>query len=157
MVRFEGQAAISMVVVPFANSTDLSQWTENNFIDKFAADKSANWASRRRVCVTTPSSCVEPTSTRLAHCPRPPTRQLIIDSQDPDKRKKLVDRLLGLTGDPAQDIYNDQYAALWSLKWSDLIRSNSNDLGAQGMWALHNWIKRHSRRNKPIDQFTKEL
>lgn len=157
MVRFEGQAAISMVVVPFANSTDLSQFAENNFIDKFAADKF------RELGITPSALCDDATFLRRAYIdaigtlPTPADATAFIDSTDPDKRKKLIDRLLGLTGDPAQDIYNDQYAALWSLKWSDLIRSNSNDLGPQGMWAMHNWIKASFQANKPIDQFTKEL
>lgn len=157
MVRFEGQAAISMVVVPFANSTDLSQFTENNFIDKFAADKF------RELGITPSGLCDDATFLRRAYVdaigtlPTVAEATVFIDSTDPEKRRKLVDKLLGLTGDPAQDIYNDQYAALWSLKWSDLIRSNSNDLGAQGMWAMHNWIKASFQANKAIDQFTKEL
>ena len=157
MVRFEGQGAISMVVVPFANSVDLSQWIENTFIDKFAADKF------RELGITPSGLCDDATFLRRAYLdaigtlPTPAEATAFIDSTDPDKRKKLIDRLLGLTGDPAQDLYNDQYAALWSLKWSDLIRSNSNDLGAQGMWAMHNWIKASFQANKPMDQFTREL
>lgn len=157
MVRFEGQGAISMVVVPYANSADLSQWTEDTFIDKFAAEKF------RELGITPSGLCDDATFLRRAFLdaigtlPTAAEATAFIDSTDPDKRKKLVDRLLGLTGDPAQDIYNDQYAALWSLKWSDLIRSNSSDLGAQGMWAMHNWIKSSFQVNKPMDKFTREL
>ena len=46
-----------------------------------------------------------------------------------EKRLKLIDRLLGLTGDPQLDIYNNAYAAYWSLKWADLLRSSSKALG----------------------------
>src|SRR5262249_55488979 len=80
-----------------------------------------------------------------------------LDSADPEKRKKLVDRLLGLTGDPTQDIYNDRYASFWTLKWADLIRNNSATLGEQGMWALHNWLRESFRVNKSFDQFVREL
>ena len=80
-----------------------------------------------------------------------------MQSAEPDKRDKLIDRLLGLTGDPAQDIYNDRYAAYWTLKWSDLIRNNSNDLGEQGMWSLHNWVREAFRVNKPFDRFVRDL
>lgn len=157
MVRFEGQGAISMVVVPYANSADLTQFTENTFIDKLAADKF------RELGITPSGLCDDATFLRRAFLdaigtlPSPAEATAFIDSTDPDKRKKLIDRLLGMTGDPVQDIYNDQYAALWSLKWSDLIRSNSSDLGAQGMWSMHNWIKASFQANKPIDQFTREL
>ena len=70
---------------------------------------------------------------------------------------ELIDQLLGLTGDPKLDIYNDRYASHWTLKWSDLIRNSTNNLGEQGMWALHNWIRESMRTNKPFDQFVREL
>ncbi len=54
-------------------------------------------------------------------------------------------------------MFNDAYAAWWTLKWSDLIRNQSNDLGEQGMWAFHNWLSESFRSNKPFDQFVREL
>ena len=39
MIRFEGQAAISMFVVPFAKHIPLSGWKNNNFVDEHAAKK----------------------------------------------------------------------------------------------------------------------
>ncbi len=39
MVRFAGQVAISMFVVPYSKSAPLRNWKNNNFIDKLAADK----------------------------------------------------------------------------------------------------------------------
>lgn len=157
MIRFEGQAAISMVVVPYANSADLTQWAENNYIDKYAADKF------RELGITPSGVCDDSTFVRRAFLdaigtlPTPAETTAFIDDTDPQKRIKLIDRLLGQTGDSTKDIYNDQYAAYWSLKWSDLVRSNSSDLGQQGMWSLHNWIKSSFQSNKKMDQFAKEL
>jgi hypothetical protein len=157
MVRFEGQAEISMVVVPYPTTADLADWKEQNFIDKFAAEKF------RELGITPAPLCDDATFLRRAYLdaigtlPTPAETTAFLDSTDPAKRTKLIDRLLGLTGDPAQDIYSDQYAALWTVKWSDLIRANSADLGEQGMWALHNWIKEAFRVNKPFDQFVREL
>jgi hypothetical protein len=54
-------------------------------------------------------------------------------------------------------MHNDDYAAFWALKWSDLCRSNSKTLGEQGMWALHNWLKTAFRDNKPFDKFVYDL
>ena len=82
---------------------------------------------------------------------------VFLDSPDPDKRKHLVDRLLGFSGDGSPDSYNDRYAALWTLKWADLIRNNSTVLGESGMWALHNWLRESFRTNKPMDEFVREL
>ena len=80
-----------------------------------------------------------------------------LSSSDPRKREILIDRLLGLTGDANLDTFNDQYAAYWSLKWSDLIRNNSAVLGESGMWALHNWMRESFRTNKTMGQFVSEL
>ncbi|HEY3967447.1 MAG TPA: DUF1549 domain-containing protein [Planctomycetaceae bacterium] len=157
MVRYEGQAEIAMVVVPFADSVDLAGWQNNNFVDELASAKfkelgivpsglSDDAAFLRRAffdAIGTQPTVEEATA--------------FLDSTDPEKRKKLIDRLLGLSGDPTQDIYNDKYAALWTLKWADLIRNNSTVTGETGMWALHNWLRESFRTNKPFDEFVREL
>ncbi len=157
MVRFEGQAEIATVVVPYADNFELVDWKENNFIDALAAKKF------RELGLPPSPLCDDATFVRRAFLdaigtlPTIEETKTFIDSTDPDKRKKLIDSLLGLTGDPAKDIYNNQYAAYWTLKWADLIRSNSKVIGEQGMWALHNWIGESLRQNKPFDQFVREL
>ena len=87
----------------------------------------------------------------------PEQAKAFLDSPDQTKRAKLVDRLLGLSADPAQNVHDNDYAAYWALKWSDLIRSNSVAIGEQGMWALHNWLKEAFRQNRPWDQVVREL
>jgi len=67
------------------------------------------------------------------------------------------DRLLGFRESPRQGLYNERYAAYWTLRWSDLIRNNSRDLQDTGMWALHNWIKTAFRQNVPFDRFVAQL
>lgn len=157
MVRFEGQAEICMMTVPYHASVDLAGWTSNNFVDELAAVKF------RELGVAPSGLCDDATFVRRAYLDAigtvPSIEEAVsfIDSKDPDKRTRLVDRLLGLTGDPALDTYNDSYAAFWTLKWADLIRNSSDNLGEQGMWSLHNWIRESLRINKPFDQFVKEL
>jgi hypothetical protein len=157
MVRFEGQADICLVTVPYAPTVDLAGWTNHNFVDELAAAKFTELG------IPPSPVCDDATFLRRAFfdavgtLPTPEESVAFLDSSDPDKRKKLVDRLLGFTGDPAQDIHNDKYAAFWTIKWSDLIRNNSRDLGEQGMWALHNWLRESFRTNKPFDKFATEL
>lgn len=157
MVRFAGQAALCTVIVPFAENIELTGWTENNFIDALAARKF------RELGVPPSPLCDDATFLRRAFLdaigtlPTPDEAKAFLGSTDPDKRAKLVDRLLGLTGDPVQDIYKNQYSAYWTLKWADLLRCNSATIGEQGMWALHNWIGESLRQNKPFDQFVREI
>jgi hypothetical protein len=157
MVRFEGAADTALFVVPFAPQVALEGWTHQNFIDEHAA------AKFRELGLEPSGRCDDATFVRRAFLdaigtlPSVEETKDFLASTDPLKRMKLVDRLLGLTGDAAQDIYNDSYAAWWSLKWSDLLRNNSADLGEQGMWAMHNWIRESLRSNKPFDKFVQEL
>ena len=157
MVRFEGQADTTLFVIPYAEKVELAGWQNNNPVDELAVKKF------RELGIEPSALCDDTTFLRRAFIdavgtlPTPAESKAFLESTDADKRKKLVDRLLGLTGDPAQDIYNDAYSAYWSLKWSDLLRNTSADLGEQGMWSMHNWIKESFRTNKPFDQFVREL
>ncbi len=157
MVRFEGQAQVSLVVVPHAATVELGDWEDQNFIDTLAA------AKFRQLGIQPSPLCDDATFLRRAYLdaigtlPSVEESTAFLDSTELDKRNRLIDRLLGLTGDISQDIYNDAYAAYWALKWADLIRSSSDNLGEQGMWALHNWITESLRTNKPFDAFVREL
>lgn len=157
MVRFEGQGEVSMFVIPYAEGTELVGWSNHNFVDELAA------AKFRELGIVPSGLCDDATFIRRAFLdatgtlPTPEETLAFLQSTDPNKREQLVDRLLGLTGDPTLDVYNDRYAAYWTLKWSDLIRNTSDKLGEQGMWALHNWIKDAMRNNKPWDECVREL
>jgi hypothetical protein len=157
LARFEGQAEIATVVVPYAGRADLAGWKDNNFIDRLAA------AKFREIGISPSPLCDDATFLRRAYLdvtgtlPTPAQAVAFLDGKAADKRERLIDELLGLTGDPARDVHNNAYAAFWALKWSDLVRSNSDALGEAGMWALHNWITASVRDNKPFDRFVREL
>ena len=157
MVRFEGKAEICMVTTPYSEQPDLQEWKNNNFIDEFAISKF------QELGIAPSPICDDATFVRRAYLdaigslPTPEEVEAFVSREDPAKREKLIDQLLGLTGDPSLDIYNDRYAAYWTLKWSDLIRNSTDNLGEQGMWALHNWIRESFRVNKGIDKFVKEI
>jgi hypothetical protein len=157
MVRFEGQAVLAFVTVPGKNVADLSGWTDHNNVDHLAADKF------REIGLTPSPLCDDATFLRRAFFDAigtPPTveqAKAFLDSKDTDKRRKLVDRLLGMTGDPAQDTFNDAYAAYWTLRWSDLLRCSSEVLTEPGMWAEHNWLLASFRENKPMDRLVREI
>jgi hypothetical protein len=157
LARFEEQAEIATFVVPYADSVDLTGWVDNNFIDCLAT------AKFREIGISPSPLCDDATFLRRAYLdatgtlPTPEQAVAFLDSKNADKRNQLIDELLGLTGDPARDIHNNAYAAFWALKWADLIRSNSNAIGEQGMWALHNWLTASFRDNKPFDRFVREL
>ncbi len=157
MVRFQGQAASVPVLVPFGPPSELAGWNNDNLIDRHIG------AKFRELGLTPAKRCDDATFLRRAcldvigTVPSVDETRAFLASTDSQKRQKLVDRLLGLTGDPTQDIYGNAYAAYWSLKWADLLRSNSKTLGDQGMWAMHNWLQNVFRNNMPFDKFVTEL
>jgi hypothetical protein len=157
LVRYGGQAALCTFLVPYAARVRLADWTNHNFIDEFAS------AKFRELGIEPSPACSDATFLRRASIdaigtvPSLDETRAFLAAKDPRKRERLVDRLLGLSGDPRLDIHNDAYAAWWTLKWSDLIRNRSEDLGEQGMWAFHNWLLESFRENKPFDRFVREL
>lgn len=157
MVRFMGQAKISTAVVPFAANVDLSSFRARNFVDEHIVTR---W---RQLGLQPSDECSDEVFVRRAFLdaigavPPADVVEQFVNSKDENKHEMLVDALLGLTGDPAKDIYVNQWSAYWTMKWGDLIRNNRNKLGDGGMWALYNWIRSSLRENKPVDEFVREL
>ena len=157
MVRFQGLARVFMVSIPFNEGIELEHWNSDNLVDEFAQKKFVELG------IEPSPVCDDATFVRRAFLdaigglPTPEETRRFLDSRDPDKRTQLIDQLLGLTGDAELDIYNDRFAAYWTLKWSDLIRNSSDNLGEQGMWALHNWIRESFRVNRGFDGFVRDL
>lgn len=65
----------------------------------------------------------------------------------PDKRARLVDRLLA----------SPQFADFWALKWADVLKVEGRTLDEKGMAAFHGWIRDAIARNRPIDAFVRDL
>ena len=158
MARFEGQATICMFVIPYRQDFQLAGWTNNNFVDEHASQKF------KELGIEPSTLCDDATFIRRVFLdatgtlPTVDQTKKFLASAEPKKREQLIDELLGLTGDSARDIHNDNYAANWTLKWADLLRNSSNGRNAdQGMWAMHNWLKDSFRTNKPLDGFVREL
>uniref|UniRef100_A0A7C2NYY1 DUF1549 domain-containing protein n=1 Tax=Schlesneria paludicola TaxID=360056 RepID=A0A7C2NYY1_9PLAN len=157
MVRFEGQAGICTFLSPYSTQVELAGWTNQNFIDELAV------AKFRELGIEPSPLCDDHTFLRrifLDATGTLPTAEEIaefIADPSPNKRQLWIDRLLGFAESPRSGLYNERYAAYWTLKWSDLLRNNSRDLQDQGMWAFHNWIKEQFRANVSYDRFVQQL
>lgn len=73
-------------------------------------------------------------------------RRFLTD-KNPKKRAQLVDELLE----------RPEYADYWALKWADLLRVDRQALGHKRAYAFYRWIRDSLAKNKPFDQFTREL
>ncbi|MGD9856274.1 MAG: DUF1549 and DUF1553 domain-containing protein, partial [Planctomycetaceae bacterium] len=70
-----------------------------------------------------------------------------VEADDPDKRARLVDRLLD---SPA-------FAGWWALKWSDLLRNEEKVLDRKGVENFHAWIRGAIAHGMPMHEFAREL
>jgi hypothetical protein len=73
-----------------------------------------------------------------------------LSDKDPQKRAKLVDRLLS----------RDEFADYWAMKWGDVLRIKAEfpvNLWPNAAQAYHRWVRASIAANKPYDQFAREL
>ena len=74
------------------------------------------------------------------------TRAFLADTSG-DKRSRLIDRLLE----------REEYARFQALAWGDLLRMSKKHAGDDGVFKYHRWLEESFARNKPFDQFAREL
>jgi hypothetical protein len=148
MTSYMGSVATFRALVPQAEKiANYPNLPENNFIDGLVFKKLkklnivpselANDADYlRRVYLDVIGTL--PTSAE--------TRKFLAD-KSADKRSKLVDELL----------QRPEFADYWALKWADLLRVDRQVLGHKGAYGFYRWIRDSIARNKPLDQFAREI
>jgi hypothetical protein len=155
-----GEAAISLwyaskiiysrLTSPFPNQVseaDYRKFQRQNWIDDFILSK---WKSLNLSPSPTVSDAGFIRRASLDAAGVLPTAEEVeqfLADKSPDKRQKLVDRLLE----------KDEYVDYWSYKWSDLMLVSSRRLQPNVMWSFYNWIHDSVKVNKPWDQFARDI
>src|SRR5436190_9906966 len=70
-----------------------------------------------------------------------------VQSTDPDKRLKLVDELLD----------RPEFADLWALKWSDLLRNEERTIDRKGVENFNTWLRIQITGDRPWNEMAREL
>lgn len=83
----------------------------------------------------------------IGRLPTPEETRAYLADGSPDKRARLVDRLLE----------RPEYADFWANKWADLLRPNPYRAGMKAVWTIDAWLREQFRKNRPYDQFVREL
>lgn len=150
MARYMGHIAVCGVAVPHPDAVPDSVYAtlpKQNFIDDLV------WTKLKTLRITPSPPCDEHTFLRRVYLDiigRGPTAEEareFLDDKTADKRVALIDRLLA---DP-------EYAEHWANKWTDLLRPNPYHVGIKSTLAYDTWIRDSFRKNKPYDQFVREL
>ena len=146
MARYEGHAALARITIPYGEPKPF-EFVARNAIDERAA---AKWRELGLVPSGPSSDAVflrRAMLDTIGTTPTPAEIEEFLADPAPDKRDKLVDRLLD----------RPEYVDYWALKWGDLLRINSEKLGAQGMLAFNLWLRDAFRNNKPLSRMVEEL
>ncbi|MFN9447813.1 MAG: DUF1549 domain-containing protein [Pirellulaceae bacterium] len=83
----------------------------------------------------------------LGRLPTPEEALSFAADVDPAKRNGWIDHLLR----------QPEYASFWALKWGDLLRMTSKQVGDDAVYKYHRWLEQAFRENLPYDQFARTL
>jgi Protein of unknown function (DUF1549)/Protein of unknown function (DUF1553) len=150
MARYLNVIATCNVAIPLAGEVPdelYAKLPRNNFIDELA------WNKLQSLGIT-PSAPIDDAKFMrrvyidiIGTLPAPnEVREFLADTSE-DKRTQLIDRLLN----------RPEYAEHWANKWADLLRPNPYRVGIKAVLNYDYWIRDSFRKNKPYDQFAREL
>ncbi|HLK64034.1 MAG TPA: DUF1549 domain-containing protein [Bryobacteraceae bacterium] len=155
-----GEAAITLfysskvlyarLTVPFPNQITADvydRFPRSNFIDDLVVEKLKN------LRIAPSKVADDATFLRRAYLDTAgilPTSEEVenfLADTSPHKRSHVVDRLLE----------RDEFVDYWAYKWSDLLLVSTRRLNSTAMWAFYDWIRDSVRKNKPWNQFAREI
>jgi hypothetical protein len=83
----------------------------------------------------------------IGRLPGPAEARAFLNSNDPGKRDKLIDRL----------VVRPEFADFWALKWADLLRNEEKTMGEKGAWVLQRWLRDELARDIPLDSLVRRI
>ncbi len=148
LVRFlDKQATVQLAFVPARPAFSWHEPPANNFIDQHV------FAKLKTLRIQPSELCSDSVFLRRAYLDTlgllptvDETRQFLGDAR-PDRRARLIDEL----------VERPEFADLWALKWSDLLRNEEKVLDRKGVAVFHDWIRRCVLEDRPLNEFAREL
>ncbi|MBM3994955.1 MAG: DUF1553 domain-containing protein [Planctomycetes bacterium] len=153
IVRYRATPAIASVLVPRPGNDPFPEYTPSNFIDKHVISK------LKRLNVPPSPLADETTFLRrvtldvTGELPTPDEIRAFLSDKSADKRARKIDELLNRPG----------YAALWTLKFCDILNASDYGVYADGMSQeqdaprFQQWIRARLEENTPYDEFVERI
>ena len=150
MVRYMNHIAVCAVTIPLTGNVP------DEVYERLPRDHEIDvrvWDKLKRLRMLPSALTNDATFHRRAYLraigrlPTPEETRAFLSDSDSDKRRVLVGRLLD----------RPEYADFWANKWADLLRPNPYRAGIKAVWMLDAWLRDALRKNKPYDQFVREL
>ncbi len=150
VVSHARQFAVARFIVPQPLTAPFPEFPPNNKIDELVLTQ------LQRLGIPPSELCSDEVFLRRVYLdtigtlPAAEQARAFLADTDPQKRSKLIDRLLA----------SREFADFWALKWGDLMRIKSeypSNLWPNAVQAYHHWIRDSIAHNKPYNQFAREL
>ncbi|MEZ6142446.1 MAG: DUF1553 domain-containing protein [Zavarzinella sp.] len=151
MARYQGQVAVFRATVPLDVKTPEWTFPVQTVVDEHTTKK---WRDLGLV----PSDLATDTEfVRRAYLdicgtlPTPAQVTAYVENKDPNKRSALVDQLVD----------SEEYSYYFANKWADILRVKRGGQNAaqraQGTFAFHGWIRDAIAKDKPYDEFVRDI
>jgi hypothetical protein len=152
MVRYMGMVDVARVTVPTlrrAPDEAYAAFKPKGYIDELVL---AKW---KKLGIAPSGTATDEQFIRRAYLdalgvlPTADEIQLFLNDPSPDKRDRLVDRVVD----------HPAYAAHWAYQWGDILRIKRrySDQAKRGTYAMSAWMKNAFAQNMPYDQFVREI
>jgi hypothetical protein len=149
MVRYQEHVATFRATVPLGKQTPNYTFPVQTLVDQHTQKK---W---RDLGLVPSELCGDEQFIRrlsldlTATLPTPAQVRAFVDDKDPQKRDKLVDRLLD----------SEEYTYYFANKWADILRVKRRGQPdrARGTFAFHDWIRNNIAHDKPYDEFARSI
>lgn len=147
MVRFQGAVSVFRAVIPQGLEVKETP-PERSYIDTHVFNK------LKQLGIPPSELCDDSTFLRrvtidiAGRLPTLKETKAFLQNKDPDRRNKLIDRLLA----------SPDYADYFANKWSAVLRNKRRAAtDVPYTYAFHSWIRRAMQQNMPYDQFVRSV
>ncbi|HSI35867.1 MAG TPA: DUF1549 domain-containing protein, partial [Tepidisphaeraceae bacterium] len=140
VARYMGLVDVSRVTVPTDKALPAETFAKlpvANYVDSLVYER------LRELAIAPSGRCTDEEFLRRASLdiagalPTPDEARKFLADSDPDKRNKLIDRLVD----------GPTFADHWANKWGDLLRPNPYRAGVKGVYLFDQWIRDSFRQN----------
>ncbi|MFO0845318.1 MAG: DUF1549 and DUF1553 domain-containing protein [Gemmataceae bacterium] len=149
-VLFGTLVASATITSPYGAGVDPKLFAaapRNNFIDGLILSK------LQRLGLPPSPGCTDAEFVRRAYLdaagilPTPAEVKAFLADRSPDKRAKLIDRLLD----------RPEFVDYWAYKWSDMLLITTRRLPQSAVWAFYQHVRQSVADNKPWDRFARDI
>jgi len=149
MARYQASVAVFRAIVPLGAKSPEYKFEYKSVVDRFTHQK---WLE---LGIVPSEICSDEVFIRRAYLdltgtlPTPMQVKSFLADGDAAKRDKLIDHL----------VETPEYTYLFANKWADILRVKRRNMpgAAHGTFAFHNWIREAMAKDKPYDQFAREI